>query len=120
MSNLFGTFYSLEKEKPLSLVEMVTNRYSNKELVIALLEYLAGRKEQRNLPSRIAWGKQLTLLDRNFKSDVDKIKQVETATIRGWRQVAYDNSQQSPQKITRADKVTKEQALEEMKGKGAF
>lgn len=110
--SLFGTFYSVEKEKPLSLKEMTTSRYSNKALVNALLDYLKGRKEQKNLPSRISWAKQLDLLDR-MKTDEEKIKQVETATIRGWRQIAYDKPFDN-KPVVRHNDDDKEKARAEM------
>lgn len=90
---LFGDFEFKEKKKKskTTLFSMAQERFKNDaELVNELILYLRSRQEQHNLPTKISWGMQLALLDGI--EPAKRVNQVHTATIRGWRQIAYDNS----------------------------
>lgn len=87
---LFGNFETINKKPKLSIYDMAESYFDDEDLLGMLKKYLMSRKEQRNLPSKISWETQLQWL---LKVPVDKrVNQVETAIVRGWRQVAFKDS----------------------------
>ena len=85
-----GLIKGMSKEEPkkkLSLVQMITTMFEDTKVVDALKDYLASRKEQHNLPSKVAWEKQLQMLLK--VEPADRANMVENSTIKGYRQIVY-------------------------------
>ena len=83
----------MSKDKPKrksSLLQMVTIMFEDVKVVKALEDYLASRKEQHNLPSKVAWEKQLQMLLK--VEPADRANMVESSTIKGYRQIVYLDS----------------------------
>ena len=65
----------------------------DKELLTELTLYLKSRKQQHNLPSKVSWEMQMNLL-KNYPQS-KRVSSVHTATLRGYRQVAFADKQPS-------------------------
>lgn len=109
--NLFGIDESLlgvaTKKKPnITLKKLITDRYDNDEVIKALLDYLTGRRQMKCYPSIVALEKQLDILDSSFSNDKDKINQINTATMRGWRQLVYEQVSPCSSTVTRTKQVS--------------
>lgn len=100
---LFGDFTVNEpiKKQP-TLIEMAVNKFSDdKQLLEELKLYLRSRKEQKNMPTKVSWEMQLTLLE--MVPMQKRASQVHTATLRGWRQIAYEDNKADG--VTRTNKT---------------
>lgn len=101
---LFGDFTITETRKRVkpTLIDMAVSRFSDdRQLIEEIKLYLRSRKEQRNMPSKVSWEMQLTLLEKVPMQK--RANQVHTATIRGWRQIAYEDNKSDG--VTRANKT---------------
>lgn len=90
--SLFGTYTAINTpKKKVTLVEICNLEFPNdSELQDVLKEYLVMRKKERNMPSSKSWTCQMRLLKQ--MPDYRRVGQVKRAIERGWRAVAYDNS----------------------------
>lgn len=88
---LFGDFSDEKPKKSLTLIEMVELSFGDdKDVVKALLDYLASRKQQHNMPSKIAWEKQLEMLKQ--VQPQDRATMINNSTMKGYRQIVYLDS----------------------------
>lgn len=87
---LFGDFAFKESKKPkITLLGLAEDRFKeDRKLIEEIRLYLKSRNEQHNMPSRTSWKMQLDLLELVEKDK--RASQVHTATLRGWRQIAYE------------------------------
>ena len=76
------------KKRKTNLYDINKEFFSNPDILEVLEEYIACRKEQKNLPARTAWKKQLEYLKAKG-NDMAIINQVNMAIVKGWRAVAY-------------------------------
>jgi len=118
---LFGKEANIKKYyKVLSLYDM--NQVAFPEslaLQSALDEYLKNRKEQRNMPSKISWQKNLDLL-KKLPTEEQMVLQVNKAILHGWRAVAFEDMKIDNNVVKRSTKKSKEVALSEMKRNEEF
>lgn len=92
---LFGDIKPKEPKKRENLID-ISKRIlgtEDKELLTELTLYLKSRKQQHNLPSKVSWEMQMNLL-KNYPQS-KRVSSVHTATLRGYRQVAYADKQPS-------------------------
>lgn len=87
---LFGDFKPKQDNKKMTLLQMAESLFSDKEVITAIKDYLASRKQQHNMPSKVAWGKQLEMLLKVQPND--RARMVENSTIKGYRQIVYLDS----------------------------
>ncbi len=92
MTGLFGEFESAKpKKKKLSLLDMAKEKFGNDaELMKEIELYLKSRRQAHNYPSKVSWEMQLNLLEQVWPEK--RASQVRTSTLRGYRQIAFDNS----------------------------
>lgn len=86
---LFGDIKPKEPKKREKLID-ISKRIlgtEDKEVLTELTLYLKSRKQQHNLPSKVSWEMQMNLL-KNYPQS-KRVSSVHTATLRGYRQVAY-------------------------------
>lgn len=118
---LFGKSANIKKYyKVLSLYDM--NQVAFPEslaLQSALGEYLQNRKEQRNMPSKTSWQKNLDLL-KKLPTEEQMILQVNKAILHGWRAIAFEDMKIDSNVVKRSTKKSKEEALSEMKRNDEF
>lgn len=107
MKSLFGDF-SIERPKRISIYKLANCYFSDKELLDALSKYLASRKQQCNLPSKIAWEAQLKLLEK--MPEGRRLAQVQNAILRGWRSIAFVEDKQET--VTRNKNVKSKISME--------
>lgn len=91
---LFGDIKPKEPKKREKLID-ISKRIlgtEDKELLTELTLYLKSRKQQHNLPSKVSWEMQMNLL-KNYPQS-KRVSSVRTATLRGYRQVAYADKTQ--------------------------
>lgn len=91
---LFGDIKPKEPKKREKLID-ISKRIlgtEDKELLTELTLYLRSRKQQHNLPSKVSWEMQMNLL-KNYPQS-KRVSSVHTATLRGYRQVAYADKTQ--------------------------
>ena len=87
---LFGdySFNEPKKKKEPTLVQMAENIFGkDKNLMGEINNYLASRRQQHNLPTKISWKMQLEILEEI--PEQDRAKEVRNCTIKGYRQLAY-------------------------------
>ena len=86
---LFGDYtFNEPKKKDPSLVQMAENLFGkDNNLMKEIKNYLASRRQQHNLPSKISWKMQLEILEEI--PEQDRVNEVRNCTIKGYRQLAY-------------------------------
>lgn len=87
---LFGDFKSKPDTKKMTLLQMAEYLFDDNEVIKAIKDYLASRKQQHNLPSKVAWEKQLNMLLKVQPND--RARMVENSTVKGYRQIVYLDS----------------------------
>ena len=93
MTGLFGEFETTKpkKKKNPTLLDMAKEKFgSDAELMKEIELYLKSRRQAHNYPSKVSWEMQLNLLEQ--VSSEKRANQVRTSTLRGYRQIAFDNS----------------------------
>lgn len=91
---LFGELPVKESKKRETLIQ-ISKRIlgtSDKELINELSLYLKSRRQQRNSPSKVSWEMQMNLLKAYPQSK--RVSSVHIATMRGYRQVAFEDKTQ--------------------------
>lgn len=91
---LFGNLKTKEPKKRETLID-VSKRIlgtDDLELINELNLYLKSRRQQHNAPSKVSWEMQMNLL-KNYPQS-KRISSVHTATMRGYRQVAFEDKAQ--------------------------
>ena len=93
MTGLFGEFEATKpkKKKNPTLLDMAKEKFgSDAELMKEIELYLKSRRQAHNYPSKVSWEMQLNLLEQ--VSPEKRANQVRTSTLRGYRQIAFDNT----------------------------
>ena len=93
MTGLFGEFETTKPKKKgyLTLMDMTKDKCgSDAELMKEIELYLKSRRQAHNYPSKVSWEMQLNLLGQ--VSPEKRVNQVRTSTLRGYRQIAFDNN----------------------------
>ena len=86
---LFGTFsFNEPKKKDPTLVQMAEAIFgADRDLMGEIKTYLASRKQQHNLPTKISWKMQLEILQDI--PEQERADEVRNCTVKGYRQMAY-------------------------------
>ena len=97
---LFGNYSFNEKpKKEPNLLQMAELMFGKDNVLMGEIKnYLASRRQQHNLPTRISWKMQLEILQDIPENE--RANQVRNCTIKGYRQMAYKNNKNNKNNIS--------------------
>lgn len=100
---LFGNFsFNEPPKKEPTLIQMAKNLFgTDTKLMLEIENYLASRRQQHNMPTKISWKMQLEILQEI--PEQDRANEVRNCTIKGYRQIAYKKDKVQ-QNVSRAKK----------------
>lgn len=95
---IFGEFSTQKRVRQPTLGELVDKYFTDKYLVKEINTYLAVRRQQHNLPTRISFEEQLRLLKTYPENE--RIEQVKKSVLGGYRSLCYPRKEkyEKPQK----------------------
>lgn len=90
----FNMSSSMKKEKEVSLLDMAKEKFgSDKRLMLEIDLFLSQRRKARQNPSRLAWERQLQLLEQ-YPAE-ERLEQVMRSIRNDYRSIAYERTGKS-------------------------